>query len=183
MLFVDIDRFKIVNDSLGHQAGDELIVEVCNRILHSLRLEDIVCRPVVISDLEWNTKDDTVARIGGDEFTVLLDDIRDPRDSVRVANRSQSAFFQPIKISGQDIFTSVSIGIATNSRHVSAAEILRNADTAMYRAKARGKARCEVFDEAMHEEAIDRLKLETDLRRALERKENSSLLPAHCFSN
>jgi PAS domain S-box-containing protein len=171
VLFIDIDRFKIVNDSLGHHAGDQLIVQVSQRILHCLRLEDVVCRPVVMSNPDRNTKDDTVARIGGDEFTVLLDDIHDPRDGVRVAERIQNSFTEPFQIEGQDIFTTVSIGIAANTVHASAADLLRDADTAMYRAKSRGKARCEIFDQAMHNEAIDRLKLETDLRRALEREE------------
>jgi PAS domain S-box-containing protein len=171
VLFIDIDRFKIVNDSLGHQAGDELIIQVSDRILHSLRLEDVVCRPVVTFNPDWNTKDDTVARIGGDEFTVLLDDIRNPSDGVRVAERIQNSFKEPFLICGQDIFTSVSIGIAANSLHASATDLLRDADTAMYRAKARGRARCEVFDQEMHEQAIDRLRLETDLRRAVDREE------------
>jgi len=171
VLFIDIDRFKIVNDSLGHQAGDELIIKVSERILHCLRLEDVVCRPVVFPSPDWNTKDDTVARIGGDEFTVLLDDIRDPRDSVRVAERIQNSFKEPFVISGQEVFSTASIGICANTRHASAMDVLRDADIAMYRAKSRGKARYEVFDEAMHEQATDRLKLETDLRRALEREE------------
>jgi predicted signal transduction protein with EAL and GGDEF domain len=131
----------------------------------------LVSRPAVLSNLDWNTKDDTVARIGGDEFTVLLDDIRDPRDGVRVAERIQNSFTEPFLLCGQEIFTTVSIGVAANSVHSSAADLLRDADTAMYRAKARGKARCEVFDQAMHEQAIDRLALENDLRRALEREE------------
>jgi PAS domain S-box-containing protein len=171
VLFIDIDRFKIVNDSLGHSVGDDLIIQVSKHILHCLRLEDLVSRPAVLSNLDWNTKDDTVARIGGDEFTVLLDDIRDPRDGVRVAERIQNSFTEPFLLCGQEIFTTVSIGVAANSVHSSAADLLRDADTAMYRAKARGKARCEVFDQAMHEQAIDRLALENDLRRALEREE------------
>jgi PAS domain S-box-containing protein len=171
VLFIDIDRFKIVNDSLGHSAGDDLIIQVSKRILHCLRLEDLVSRPAAFSDPDWNTKDDTVARIGGDEFTVLLDDIRDPRDGVRVAGRIMNSFTEPFLLSGHEVFTTVSIGIAANSIHSSAADLLRDADTAMYRAKSRGKARCEVFDQAMHEEAIDRLALENDLRRALDREE------------
>jgi PAS domain S-box-containing protein len=171
VLFVDIDRFKIVNDSLGHSGGDELIIQVSKRIVHCLRLEDVVCRPVLAASPEWNTKDDTLARIGGDEFTVLLDDIRNPSDSVRVAERIQSSFSEPFLISGQEIFTSVSIGIAMNTTYSRAADLVRDADAAMYRAKSRGRARCEVFDKAMHGQAIDRLRLETDLRRAFEREE------------
>jgi PAS domain S-box-containing protein len=171
VLFIDIDRVKIVNDSLGHQAGDDLIIQVAKRVQQSLRLDDLVTRSVILAHPDWNTKDDTVARIGGDEFTVLLDDIRNVEDGVRVAERIQNSFKEPFQISGQDIFATVSIGIAASSAQSDAAGLLREADTAMYRAKSRGKARCEVFDEAMHDQAIDRLKLETDLRRAVEREE------------
>ena len=171
VLFIDIDRFKMVNDSLGHSAGDELIVQVARRILRTLRLEDVVARPVAIPDSEWKTKDDTLARLGGDEFTVLLDDIHDPADSIRVAERIQNSLEEPFVIYGQDVFTTASIGITANSAHTTAADVLRDADTAMYRAKLHGKARCEVFDQAMHEQAVDRLKLETDLRRACDREE------------
>ena len=89
VLFIDIDRFKIVNDSLGHHAGDELIIQFSKRILHSLRLEDVISRPATPDSLvnEWTTKDDTLARLGGDEFTVLLDDLRSPTDSIRVPSR------------------------------------------------------------------------------------------------
>ncbi len=170
VLFIDIDRFKIVNDSLGHDAGDDLIIQVSQRVLHSLRLDDLVSRPVAASG-EWNTKDDTLARLGGDEFTVLLDDIRDPADGIRVAQRIQNTFAEPFVISGQDVFCTASIGIVSGAGHANAADVLRNADTAMYRAKIHGKARCEIFGEDMHEQSVNRLKLETDLRRALERRE------------
>jgi PAS domain S-box-containing protein len=169
VLFIDIDRFKIVNDSLGHPAGDELLIQVSLRILHSLRLQDVVAGPV--TGPAWKAKDDTLARLGGDEFTVLLDDIRDPSDGVRVAERIQNSFAEPFVICGQDVFTTASIGITANSVHGIAVDVLRDADTAMYRAKLHGGARCEVFDQAMHEHSVNRLTLETDLRRALERKE------------
>jgi predicted signal transduction protein with EAL and GGDEF domain len=121
---------------------------------------------------EWTTKDDTLARLGGDEFTVLLDDLRSPTDSIRVASRIQQSFAEPFLIAGQEVFTTASIGIAASSQsYASAADVLRDADIAMYRAKAQGKARCEVFDQATHDQAVGRLKLETDLRRALEREE------------
>ena len=174
VLFIDIDRFKIVNDSLGHHAGDELIVQFSKRILHSLRLEDVISRPAIPHSPtnEWNTKDDTLARLGGDEFTVLLDDLRSPTDSIRVASRIQQSLVEPFVIAGQEVFTTASIGIAASSQsYASAADVLRDADIAMYRAKAQGKARCEVFDQATHDQAVGRLKLETDLRRALEREE------------
>ena len=174
VLFIDIDRFKIVNDSLGHHAGDELIIEFSKRILHSLRLEDVISRPAAPYSFnnEWTTKDDTLARLGGDEFTVLLDDLRSPTDSIRVASRIQQSFAEPFLIAGQEVFMTASIGIAASSQsYASAADVLRDADIAMYRAKAQGKARCEVFDQATHDQAVGRLKLETDLRRALEREE------------
>lgn len=154
VLFVDLDRFKVVNDSMGHAAGDQLLIEV------SRRLQDCV-RP-----------GDVVARLGGDEFCVLLDDIEDSSDSTRVAERIESSLEAPIVIDGRDVFTSASIGIAvTEGEAFGAEQLLRNADTAMYRAKARGKARFEVFDRGMHERAVAALQLETDLRSALEREE------------
>src|SRR6202140_3093855 len=147
VLFIDIDRFKIVNDSLGHHAGDELIIQLSKRILHSLRLEDVISRPATPSPLnEWTTKDDTLARLGGDEFTVLLDDLRSPTDSIRVASRIQESLVEPFVIAGQEVFTTASIGIAASSQsYATAADVVRDADIAMYRAKALGKARCEVL--------------------------------------
>ena len=174
VLFIDVDRFKIVNDSLGHHAGDELIIQLSKRILHALRLEDVISRPATPQGLvnEWTTKDDTLARLGGDEFTVLLDDLRSPTDSIRVASRIQQSFAEPFLIAGQEVFTTASVGIAASSQSYGcAADVLRDADIAMYRAKTQGKARCEVFDQATHDQAVGRLKLETDLRRALEREE------------
>src|SRR5580704_12736468 len=120
VLFIDIDRFKIVNDSLGHPAGDDLLIQVSQRILRSLRLEDLVSRPARISNPQWKPKDDTLARLGGDEFTVLLDDIRDPSDAIRVAERIQSSFAEPFLICGQDVFTTASIGVIANSAHATA---------------------------------------------------------------
>jgi len=171
VLFIDIDRFKIVNDSLGHPAGDDLLIQVSQRILRSLRLEDLVSRPATMPSPQWKPKDDTLARLGGDEFTVLLDDMRDPSDAIRVAERIQDSFAEPFVICGQDVFTTASIGIIANSTHATAVDVLRDADTAMYRAKLHGGSRCEVFDQAMHEHSVNRLNLETDLRKALERKE------------
>jgi diguanylate cyclase (GGDEF)-like protein len=151
VLFVDLDRFKVINDSLGHAAGDHLLKEV------SRRLQDCV-RP-----------GDVVARLGGDEFCVLLDDVQDSSDSTRVAERIQAALKAPVKMDDRDVFTTASIGIAVTNGHVTGVDqILRNADTAMYRAKARGKARFEVFDRGMHERAVALLQLETDLRYALD---------------
>ena len=167
VLFIDLDRFKIVNDSLGHLAGDRLITQVAGRLTGALRREDVIARP------DATTPDSsTLARLGGDEFTILLTDIRDPSDAVRVANRVKDALRQPFAIGGQEVYTSASIGIASSaSGYESADAILRDADLAMYRAKALGKARWELFDREMHQAAMTRLALETDLRHALQNEE------------
>lgn len=166
VLFIDLDRFKIVNDSLGHLAGDNLIVQVARRLKGSLRQTDLIARP------EADRGSDTLARLGGDEFTILLTDILDPSDAVRVANRVQEALRSPFAIEGQEIYTSASIGIASSSTGYSCAnDILRDADLAMYRAKALGKARTELYDQELHLAAMKRLTLESDLRRALANNE------------
>jgi len=154
VLCLDLDRFKIVNESLTHTIGDQLLASI------SRRLEDCL-RP-----------GDTVARLGGDEFVVLLDDIADSTDAVVIADRIQAELQSPFNLNGHDIFTSASMGIALSSTGYERPEdLLRDADTAMYRAKSRGKARHEIFDKTMHVRAVDQLRLETDLRRAVERKE------------
>ena len=154
VLFLDLDRFKIVNDSLGPNVGDQLLIEVGNRLEDSVRQVD------------------TVARLGGDEFTVLLDDIKDISDATRVAERILNALQKPLDLNGQVIFTTGSIGIALSGKDTAVADdLMRNADIAMYRAKSQGKARYEVFDTAMRARAMALLKLETDLRRAIERSE------------
>jgi diguanylate cyclase (GGDEF)-like protein len=167
VLFIDLDRFKIVNDSLGHLAGDRLITQVAGRLTGALRREDVVTRPDATAP-----GSSTLARLGGDEFTILLTDIHDPSDAVRVANRVKDALRQPFAVNGQEVYTSASIGIASSaSGYESADAILRDADLAMYRAKALGKARWELFDREMHQAAMTRLALETDLRRALQNEE------------
>jgi diguanylate cyclase (GGDEF)-like protein/PAS domain S-box-containing protein len=154
VLFLDVDRFKMVNDSLGHMMGDQLLVEVARRLGACVRPED------------------TVARLGGDEFTILLEDIHEPADAVQVAERIQVEFVAPMVVGSHEVFTSASIGIALSDVHyLRPEEVLRDADTAMYRAKSRGRARHEVFDADMHRTAVTLLRLETDLRRALERHE------------
>jgi diguanylate cyclase (GGDEF)-like protein len=166
VLFIDIDDFKVVNDSLGHAVGDDLIVQVGQRLTRFLRHDDTISR------LDAKPVDESLARLGGDEFTVLLEDVRDSSDAIRAAQRIQKAFTAPHTLNGHEVFTSVSIGIALSTSGRSTAEdLLRDADIAMYRAKALGKARCEVFDVAMHQNAVDRLNLETDLRSALDRRE------------
>jgi PAS domain S-box-containing protein len=172
VLFIDVDEFKLYNDSLGHTAGDQLLIQIGQRLTASLRREDTVSRPSPSLHAEAATDDDTLARLGGDEFTVLLYDIRDASDAIRVSERIASRLATPFTVNGQEIVISASIGIALSTTpHSGAEELLRDADIAMYRAKRAGKARCEVFDSAMHASAVKRLRLETDLRKALERGE------------
>jgi diguanylate cyclase (GGDEF)-like protein len=168
VLFIDLDRFKVVNDSLGHHAGDVLLVQVATRLSASLRQYDVVARP----HAESSQYCETLARLGGDEFTVLLDDLSDVADAVKAADRLQEALKLPFSIEGQQVYVSASIGIASSGTgYTSADAVVRDADLAMYRAKALGKARYEVYDRAMHVAAVNRLALETDLRRALQNKE------------
>ena len=163
VLFLDLDGFKMVNDSMGHLIGDQLLLGVANRLEKCLRSTDTVARL---------GETFTVARLGGDEFTVLLDDIKDPSDAKRAADRMMKALAPPFLLGGKEVFTSVSIGIAlSNSAYEQPEDILRDADTAMYRAKSLGKARYEVFDADMRASVMARLQLETDLHRALDRGE------------
>ena len=154
LLCIDIDRFKNVNDSLGHKKGDEMLVSVSRRLLKCVRFGD------------------TVARLGGDEFAVLLEDINGPEDVETTVERIQREIGKPFCLGGDEVFATVSIGIAIAEPGYDKPEnLLRDADTAMYRAKAEGKARHVVFDAAMRDQAVNLLQLETDLRRALERNE------------
>lgn len=154
VLFMDLDRFKIVNDSLGHMIGDQLLVAVARRL-------EACIRP-----------DDMVARLGGDEFAILIKGIHDVSDAIRVADRIQKRLVLPFNLAGQEVFTTASIGIAQSVTGYDREEdILRDADSAMYRAKALGRARYEMFDRSMHVSAMNLLQLEADLRRAIERKE------------
>jgi PAS domain S-box-containing protein len=169
VLFIDIDEFKVFNDSLGHAAGDSLLVQVATRLRAGLRGADTIARPRVGEDTELFEGQSTLARPGGDEFTVLIEELHDPSDAIRVAERIQKRLAMPFDSNGQEIVLSVSIGIAfSNDGGMEAQDILRDAEIAMYRAKTSGKARCEVFDHAMHAGAIKRLQLETDLRKAVE---------------
>ena len=154
VLFLDLDGFKVINDSLGHGAGDEMLVGVARRLKMCLRASD------------------TVARLGGDEFALLLEDIRDVSDALRVADRIQQHLSEPFELAGNEVFTSGSVGICLSSKgYTKPDDVLRDADIAMYRAKSQGKARHEIFDKDMHGRAVKRLKLESDLRRAVERNE------------
>ena len=154
VLFLDLDRFKVVNDSLGHAAGDRLLVEIAERISSCLR------------------PGDTAARLGGDEFTVLLEDIDTERQAVDVAERIAAALRKPVTLDGREVFVSSSIGISLSAQQgIGPDGLLRNADLALYRAKAEGRSRFAVFDPTMEETALERLEMETDLRHALERDE------------
>jgi len=163
VLFLDLDGFKMINDSLGHLVGDQLLVGVAMRLEKCLRSSDTVARL---------GETFTVARLGGDEFTILLDDLKEPADANRAAERLMKALAPPFLLAGKEVFTSISIGIAlSNTAYEQPEDMLRDADTAMYRAKSLGKARYEVFDADMRASVMARLQLETDLRRALERNE------------
>jgi len=154
VLFLDLDRFKVINDSLGHQAGDQMLEEVARRLVQATRAED------------------TVARLGGDEFAVLVEEV--PRLAVasHVAQRLQEALSAPMTVRGQEVFPSASIGIALyKPSYNQPGELLRDADIAMYRAKSLGRNRHEVFDTELHQQAVALLQLESDLRRAVRENE------------
>jgi diguanylate cyclase (GGDEF)-like protein len=169
VLFVDVDEFKIVNDSLGHRVGDELLVQIASRLTGGLRETDLVARSVIIAS---QSPEEGLARLGGDEFAVLLEDVLNPIGAIRVAQRIQEKLSLPFDVGGQQIVITASIGVAYSSNSYAGAEdLLRDAELAMYRAKRTGKARYEVFDPAMHSTAVHRLKLETDLRKGIERGE------------
>ncbi|HEX8145675.1 MAG TPA: EAL domain-containing protein [Pyrinomonadaceae bacterium] len=154
VLFLDLDRFKVINDSLGHAIGDQLLVGIARRLETCLR------------------PGDTVARLGGDEFTILLEDVTDAREVTAIAKRIQKELALPFNLGGHEVYTTASIGIAPSTTgYERPDDILRDADTAMYRAKSAGKSRYEIFDKEMHTRAVNLLTLETDLRRALDRRE------------
>ena len=154
VLFLDLDRFKVVNDGLGHLVGDELLKVIARRLLLCVRQED------------------TVARLGGDEFGILLSEPRDLADATRVAERVNASLLQPVHIGENEVFTSVSVGVALSQPgYTDPDEILRDADAAMYRAKSAGGMRYEVEGGALHTEAVQRLRMETELRRSMDRGE------------
>ncbi|MEW6353289.1 MAG: EAL domain-containing protein [Pseudomonadota bacterium] len=154
VLFLDLDRFKIINDSLGHMVGDQLLVAVAQRLEAGLR------------------PGDTVARFGGDEFMILLDGVKDAAEAEQIAERIHKELSKPLPLDNNAIYTTASIGIALSSPAIQRPEdILRDADIAMYRAKAHGRARYEVFDRSMHAHALELWELEGDLRRAIEHQE------------
>ena len=153
VLLLDVDRFKLVNDSLGNASADQLLIQIAQRVKTCMRQGDIL------------------ARVGGDEFAVLLDDVSGEEEASSVATRIQQALSISFNLLGQEVYTTMSIGIAFASDYEQVSDMLRDAETAMHQAKARGKARYEVFGHDMHGELMSRLKMETDLRRAGERDE------------
>src|SRR5204863_342011 len=154
VLVLDIARFKVINDSLGHVRGDELLIEVARRLQSCLR------------------PGDSVARLSGDEFTILLEDVATAADARKVADRLREELRVPFWLGALEVFSGASIGIAHGSAtYAHPEDILRDADTALYRAKAQGRGRCVEFDASMHDRAVELLQLETALRRALARNE------------
>ncbi len=149
VLFIDLDRFQVINDSLGHLAGDQFLIELGRVMGEALRAEH------------------SLARLGGDEFAILLDDLDTKEDARRIVERIFEDLRTPISVSGQDIFAAVSVGIAFGGPgYENAEDLLRDADNAMHQAKTKGKARFQIFDESMHRRAVGLLKLEHSLRRA-----------------
>jgi diguanylate cyclase (GGDEF)-like protein/PAS domain S-box-containing protein len=154
VLFIDLDRFKIVNDSLGHQIGDELLIGIADRLRECLRPSDMV------------------ARLGGDEFTILVEGRYDPNEVVRIAERIRKKFLSPFTLSGHEVFSSASIGILhASDKYTKPEDVMRDADIAMYQAKRAGKARHETFNQHMRDAVKETLQIETDLRHAIEKQE------------
>jgi diguanylate cyclase (GGDEF)-like protein len=163
VFFLDLDRFKIINDSLGHAAGDELLTGISRRLERSLRSTDMVAR---------SGGDCTLARLGGDEFTMLLPGVRSLGDARAIAERLVASVSTPFTLAGREVVATVSLGVVmADRRYQRAEEMVRDADTAMYCAKDRGRARYEIFDTSMRAAVEERLLVESDLRRAVERQE------------
>jgi diguanylate cyclase (GGDEF)-like protein len=160
LLLADLDDFKVINDGLGHQAGDGVLLAVAERLLGAVRRSDTVSRPGT----------DTVARLGGDEFVVLCDSMTNERDALVVAERIAEALQEPFAFGGERIFVSASIGVAPSAgnKDTTPESLLRDADAAMYRAKERGRARYEIFDDAMRSRVLGRLHQENQLRQAID---------------
>ncbi len=167
VLLIDVDEFRVFNDSLGHAAGDDLLMQIARRLSSCLRGVDTISRGPN-RKTPCPSGDHTLARPGGDEFAVLAAELRDPSDAIRMSERIQERLADPFDVTGHKIVISASIGIVFSGSSTEAENLLRDAEIAMYRAKNSGKARCEVFDNAMQADAVKRLQLETDLRKALE---------------
>jgi len=160
VIFIDLDRFKLINDSLGHDAGDKLLIAIAERLAAAIRGMDTLSRG----------EPDHLARLGGDEFVVLLDTIRDPADAIRVCQRIQDALSEPFSINAEEVRSSASLGIAvSNGSYQRAADILRDADTALYSAKNSGRGNYRIFHPDMHASAMQRLWMENELRQAIDK--------------
>jgi PAS domain S-box-containing protein len=170
VLFIDIDGFKVINDSLGHDSGNALLTQIARRLTACLRRVDTVSRPVRGEHDYPTFGETTLARPGGDKFVVLAEEVRNPSDAIRIAERIQERVAaRPFDLDGRQIVVTASIGIAfSGNSSALPQDVLRDAEIAMYRAKTSGKARCEVFDNAMHTSALKRLQLESDLRQAVD---------------
>lgn len=169
VLFIDIDDFRVVNDSMGHSAGDQLLMQIAKRLASCLRTADTVSRSQAIAREEPILCDGTLARPGGDEFIVLAEELRDPSDAIRMSERIQQRLGTPFHVQGQELVISASIGVAFGrNTGALASDVLRDAEIAMSRAKRAGKARYEIFDTVMHADAVKRLQLEAQLRKGLE---------------
>jgi diguanylate cyclase (GGDEF)-like protein len=165
VLFLDVDRFKVINDSLGHEAGDQLLISIAERLRSNL---SALASAETVASGEGHLP----ARLGGDEFAVLLDGIRGIEEAVAVAERLQAALSSPHHVAGHEVTSTISIGIVTcDEKYWRPDDVLRDADTAMYQAKRAGKAQHVVFDEKMHSDALERLNLERELRKALDNRE------------
>jgi PAS domain S-box-containing protein len=172
VLFVDIQGLKIFNETMGHAVVDQLLIDISHRIKARLRHDDTVSRSTPTSGSGLAPGAETLARLDGDRFTILLEGVKSPNDPMRVAMRVQDSLAGPFTVHGTDAFTTASIGIALNSSaYQKPAEILRDADIAMCRAKAQGVSGCQVFDTQMHALVVRRLKLETELRKAIDRED------------
>lgn len=161
LLYADIDQFKLVNDSLGHQAGDELIVQVIARLKDVLRAQDTL----------MHFDHDSMARLGGDQLAVLCESLSAEKDAVGIAERARSAMTRPFVVRDQRVFVRMSIGIALTTTSTTPGALMRDAETAMYQAKARGGDQCEVFDARTRASLLDRVRRENELRDAIERQE------------
>ncbi len=160
VIFMDIDNFKVINDSLGYALGDQVLITMGKRLLENVREQDTISRS------------DAIARFGGDEFSIFLDDVTSERDAFLVAERLKEVMSQPILIAGQEVFVNVSIGITMYSpAYVLPEELLRDAEIAMYRAKELGKSQVVIYDNIMHNALVQRLKLETELRKGMNNDE------------
>jgi diguanylate cyclase (GGDEF)-like protein/PAS domain S-box-containing protein len=166
LLFLDLDRFKIINDTLGHNIGDQLLKHVADRLSESIRHSDSIGRSVE------NDQPHQLARLGGDEFTVLLTNLRDVQDASKVARRILGMLARPFLVSGHEIFVTVSVGVAIFPADGDSVDVLlKNSDTAMYHAKEQGRNNFQYYSNAMNAEANERLMLEGEVRHATEREE------------